>query len=307
MVRSPLRAATLALFLGALAPHASAANTRASLAALTAALRTNPSDAALREKVIKLAATLAPAPAIPEQARRAMVKGAVFQKEAKDDDGYAKVEAAYRRATDLAPWWADAYYNLSIAQELRKDYLGAQSSLRFFLLAAPPSEARDGQDRLYRMEAKAELASDAAAEAAKKTIVPGVGIGALRLGMTEAQAVAALGRPTSRDPLPFHGAHLEWAGKFGGDVYPEEGLNIIRTDDPAYKTKEGAAVGLTTARVTELLGAPDREGREGMAGTMRFPCYRTGIVFSYLTTGSNPLQITAASVFPPARFDTRCK
>jgi tetratricopeptide (TPR) repeat protein len=158
---------SLLLPLALLSSVARAANPREDFKAAVAAVQKAPADAALREKAITLAKKLKPSPAIPEGARKAMVKGTVFQKEAKDDAAYAKAEDAFRDATTLAPWWADAYYNLSLVQELRKDYPGAAASLKLFLAAAPPSEARDGQDRLYGIEARSELAAAEKSKAAE--------------------------------------------------------------------------------------------------------------------------------------------
>jgi hypothetical protein len=137
---------------------------RAEFAAVVEQVKSAPGDMTLRRKAITLARALKPAPAIPEAARKAMVKGAAYQKNSKDAAGFAMAESAFAEATKLAPWWADAYYNLSVVQELRKDFPGAMASLKLFLAAAPASEVRAGQDRLYALEAAAEMA---AAEKAK--------------------------------------------------------------------------------------------------------------------------------------------
>jgi tetratricopeptide (TPR) repeat protein len=87
-----------------------------------AALQTNPNDVELRQKIVKLAATLKPPPAIPEEARRYYVKAVTLQKQAKTAPEVAPAIAAYEQALLLAPWWADAYYNVSSALELAGRY-----------------------------------------------------------------------------------------------------------------------------------------------------------------------------------------
>ncbi len=95
---------------------AHAANPREELKQLTTQLQGNPNDTALREKIIKLARSIQPAPTVPEEANRAFVRGTAFQKGAKHPDDYNLAIQSYREALALAPWWGDAYYNLSVSQ-----------------------------------------------------------------------------------------------------------------------------------------------------------------------------------------------
>lgn len=141
--------------------QAHASNPREELKQLTAQLQSNPNDIALREKIIKLAARTKPAPAIPEEANRAFVKGNVFQREAKDASGYALAITAYREALRYAPWWGDAYFNLAIAQESAGKFDEAIISIRNYMASvqAGSTEARDAQNKIYALEAKKEIAA----------------------------------------------------------------------------------------------------------------------------------------------------
>ncbi len=80
-------------------------------------LQKNPGDSALREKIIKLVQTMKPAPAISEEARKYFVKASTIQKEAKEAGSYELAVTAYNQALLVAPWWPEAYYNLSLALE----------------------------------------------------------------------------------------------------------------------------------------------------------------------------------------------
>ena len=124
-------------------------------------LQKTPTDNALREKIIKLAQTVKPAPAIPEEANRAFVRGNVFQKEAKDASGYELAITAYRDALRAAPWWGDAYFNLGIALELAQKFDEAIASIKLytFSLTAGTVESREAQNRIYAIEAKREIAA----------------------------------------------------------------------------------------------------------------------------------------------------
>lgn len=123
-------------------------------------LQQSPSDNALREKIVKLATIIKPAPAIPEEANRAFVKGNVFQKEAKDASGYELAISAYSEALRAAPWWGDAYFNLSIAQESAGKFEEAIASTKSYMASVPTGSAdvREAQNKIYALEAKKEMA-----------------------------------------------------------------------------------------------------------------------------------------------------
>lgn len=64
---------------------------------------------------------------------------------------------AFRKAADLAPWWADAYWNGSVAADLAGQFSTEEAYLKFYLLIK--SGEKDAvQSRLYELEAKRMLA-----------------------------------------------------------------------------------------------------------------------------------------------------
>ena len=141
----------------------------------------NPGDKALREKIIKLALTMKPAPAVPEDAERNMARGVVFFTKATDNAGYHKAIAEFEAATNAAPWLDKAYYNLGVAQEKAGMFKEAIISLKLYLLADPNAKnAREVRNQIYMLEASAEetLAppSAAAAPAAPTAAVPGISV-----------------------------------------------------------------------------------------------------------------------------------
>lgn len=150
-----LRAAVAVLFLPL---SLSAATPREELKTLTAELQKAPSDNALRGEIVSLAATLNPAPAVPKEARRPFVMASTFQKEAKAPADYEKAIKAYGEALLLAPWWGDAYFNLSVTLESAGRYDEAGEALKLYLLGKP-KDAEQAEDRLYALEAKKALAA----------------------------------------------------------------------------------------------------------------------------------------------------
>lgn len=162
-----LGAALFAVFSSLLLTAATAAqgaSPRDEFKQLVELLQKNPNDHALRERVITLAQRIKPAPAIPEEARRYFIRGNALVKEAKTATDADAAIGEYRNSLNVAPWWADPYFNLSRAQEIAQKYDEAIRSLRFYLLTHP-QDARQVQDRLYELEAKQEAAKRKHAEA----------------------------------------------------------------------------------------------------------------------------------------------
>jgi tetratricopeptide (TPR) repeat protein len=161
----------LALFFGVLmlANIANAESPREQMQQLTAQLQKTPNDNALREKIIKLTATLKPAPVVPFEAKRPFVMATTYQKEAKKPSDFALAIAAYQDALKIAPWWGDAYYNLSISLESAGRLDEAKDALALYLLTKP-KDAEEAQNRLYALDAKKNLAAKQAAETAAAAV-----------------------------------------------------------------------------------------------------------------------------------------
>ncbi len=146
---------------------AHAASPREELKQMVEQLQANPTDNALREKIIRLAQEVKPALAVPPEAKRAFVMGGTYQKEAKSPEDFGLAVKAYQDATTAAPWWGDAYYNLSVALESAKRYDEAKGALTLYLLTNP-KDAEQAQERIYAIDAKKVLAAkQQQAEAAK--------------------------------------------------------------------------------------------------------------------------------------------
>ena len=123
-------------------------------------LQGSPNDTALRGKIIALAQTMNPPPAIPEEAREHYVMAATFMESAKDATGFGRAVEQYKAALLVAPWWADAYGKLAIAQKAAAQFDDAIASLNLYQLTQP-SEVRSSQDEIYRLKALAQVDNDA--------------------------------------------------------------------------------------------------------------------------------------------------
>jgi hypothetical protein len=107
-------------------------------------------------------------PTFPEEARKHFVMGETMFKEAKAPGDFVLAEGEFKQATDLAPEWPDARYDLALAKEAAGDYSGAMEDLKLYQqFKLTDVEARTVQDKIYTIEAKQQLkASDATAKAA---------------------------------------------------------------------------------------------------------------------------------------------
>lgn len=164
----------LSLFCAIAIPaQAQTANAQQTFNQYVADLQSNPNDTALRGKIIALAQTMRPAPAIPEEARGHYVMAQEFAEKAKNDTerakdssdlklasaGFARAVAEYKAVLLAAPWWADAYKKLAMVQKAAEQYDDAIASLNLYLTASP-ADARDAQDEIYKLRADKQAAAE---------------------------------------------------------------------------------------------------------------------------------------------------
>ena len=118
-------------------------------------LEQKPEDRALREKVIQSAQQVKPAPEISKEARGHFSKGYFVQREAKSQKDYETAVAEYRKAIDLAPWWAAVYYHLGTAYERLGNRDAAIANLNLFLASHPGHAGeQEALDRIHNLEGK---------------------------------------------------------------------------------------------------------------------------------------------------------
>lgn len=123
-------------------------------------IQKNPNEYALREKIIRHVQTMKPAPATPREAERSMNRGAAAVKSAKDANDFKDAVAEFEKATLSAPWLANAYYNLGVAQDKAGLYAAAIRSLKLYVLAEPNApDIRSVEKLIDEIEYKQEKAA----------------------------------------------------------------------------------------------------------------------------------------------------
>jgi tetratricopeptide (TPR) repeat protein len=151
---------TIVLCTVSLIPTLQAQSSQDTLTQYISNLQKNPNDYALREKIIKHVQGMRQKPAIPEEARKHFIKAVTMQKEAKHAKEFEYAASSYNQALLIAPWWPEAYYNLSIALEQSGQFDAAIKALRLYIVTNPtPANARAAQDKIYAIEAKKEMAA----------------------------------------------------------------------------------------------------------------------------------------------------
>lgn len=92
---------------------------------------------------------------ISRDAKRYMIRGQAAMEEAKTEADYQDAIAEFKKATQYAPEWADAWYNLGVVQEKAGVYQDAIESFNKYLELNPnAADSSDVEARTYKLEYK---------------------------------------------------------------------------------------------------------------------------------------------------------
>ncbi len=136
------------------------------LAQLTAQLQKTPTDNALREKIIKLAATMKPAPTVPDEAIKYEGRAQFAFKNAKSESDYISAANEYEKAVAAAPWVPGYYSDLCTIYEKANKYEDAKRNCGFYLVSlTDTNEITDLKRRIAGLDYGIEQAQKAKAQA----------------------------------------------------------------------------------------------------------------------------------------------
>jgi len=109
----------------------------------------------------------APAQDIPAEARRHMIRGEAALEDAKKNKTPADLKDAvkeFKKAAQLAPNWADAWFNLGVVQEKVEDFSGAMISYKKYLKLRPDADDKEEVGaKIIKLEYRFEKAQKAIA------------------------------------------------------------------------------------------------------------------------------------------------
>ena len=137
-------------------------------------LQKSPDDNALREKIIKLAQEMKPAPVLSDEAQKHLDRGVAAIEGAKSEEDFKDACAEFAKVLTIAPWFGSGYRPLAIAQDKSDQYDAALKNLEFYLLSQPSSEdtawAKSLMNKIeYRKEKDAKESSPEAVAERKQS------------------------------------------------------------------------------------------------------------------------------------------
>lgn len=171
-----------------LAASAHAQSPREQLKQMVEQLQKTPTDHALREKIIKLAAGIKPAPAIPEEAEKRSVRGEYALKDAKSAQDFEGAAAEFLAASNLAAWVPAYYFNLGVVREKQGKLPDAKAAFSWYVLAAPnAADTAEVKKKIIGLEfliEKNEKAAKAESDKEAKLAMANRALSTLRRGYT---------------------------------------------------------------------------------------------------------------------------
>jgi tetratricopeptide (TPR) repeat protein len=100
---------------------------------------------------------LHPPPAVPAEANTHATAALKTIQTAKTKADLAAARLEYQSALALAPWWADAWFNLAALDEQLEAYGDARFALETYLRAAPDAPDKDRiQKKIDELQSKAK-------------------------------------------------------------------------------------------------------------------------------------------------------
>jgi hypothetical protein len=124
---------------------------RKQLPTYLAVFQHNPDDAVMRQKIVTLAKSLNPAPAIPEIAQDTFTQATARMNAAASADDFKAAAKLFEQAAVEAPWFYDADYSAGSACVKAGDFDGASRNLALYLEAVRPG-ADDGKGEALRRD-----------------------------------------------------------------------------------------------------------------------------------------------------------
>lgn len=137
----------------ALAASAYAQPQREELQQMVEQLQKTPDDNALREKIIKLARTIKPSPALPDTAVAFEGRAQFAFRSAKSEGDFLAAAQEYEKAVTVAPWVPGYYADLCTIYEKAGKFEDAKRHCGFYLIGlTDPAQITDAKRRIAGLE-----------------------------------------------------------------------------------------------------------------------------------------------------------
>jgi hypothetical protein len=157
----------------ALTASAYAQSPREQLQQMVEQLRNSPGDSALRERIIRLALSLKPEPALPDTAVRFEGRAQFAFRSAKSEGDFLAAAQEYEKAVAAAPWVPGYYSDLCTIYEKAGKFADAKRHCGFFLIGlTDPAQVTDVKRRIAGLEYGIEKANSPQSAMASKPAGP---------------------------------------------------------------------------------------------------------------------------------------
>lgn len=231
---------------------------RVQLKQMVEQLQKAPDNDALRVKIIKLARTVKPAPAVSDEARRFEGRGKFAFKNAKSNEDYLKAAKEYEQAVAAAPWVPGYYSDLCTIYEKAGDYAAGKRNCDYYLIGlSDPAQIAEAKERIAGLEYGMENPPKAPA-----AVVPD------RLSGTWTVWDDANSRPAPAQTWDIHLADYVIASK-GNGTYQMQRSNLTGTFFPPERRHETWTF---TVSGGILKGAYDYDGIYDWGGGSKRSC-----------------------------------
>jgi hypothetical protein len=153
----------------ALAASVYAQSPREELQQMVEQLQKSPNDHALREKIIQLAPTLNPSPALPDAAIAFEGRGQFAFRSATSEGDFLVAAQEYEKAVAAAPWVPGYYADLCTIYEKAGKFEAAKRHCGFYLIGlTDPAQMTDVKRRIAGLEFGIEKSAKEEAEKARR-------------------------------------------------------------------------------------------------------------------------------------------
>jgi C-terminal processing protease CtpA/Prc len=198
---------------------------------------------------------------ISDEARKHMDRGLAAAETAKTDADFEDAIKEFNKAAELAPAWADVYYNLGLIQEqLGKDDDALRNLRKYVELSPNATDTQEVKQRINKLEYKKEKEARDRFLSLRNVLPIGVGLVGIELSTADPQLIVGVtqGMPAAE------------AGIKTGD-------RILRVDGKDVK-------GLTIQQIVELIRGQAgskvtiQAERQGEAKPLTFTLIRKAII-----------------------------
>jgi tetratricopeptide (TPR) repeat protein len=111
----------------------------------------------LRSRAISAGLKMSPPPDVPMEAKRFVARGNAGIEMGQSKADFVDAAAEFEKGIQIAPWWADAYKGLGLANEKAANYRQSMAAYNLYVKAAPNApDIAEVQNKIFKLEYAAD-------------------------------------------------------------------------------------------------------------------------------------------------------